>query len=217
MSDKFFALLLKNLNHFLRDYGFRRKGQLFVRETEECWQIISPQRGRGYSALLGQVTINLSATPKIFQKFQDEPTDKPSHWASVPIYCRISSLVGTSDLWWSISNEVEAQKASIEIQEILSTHAIKLFDDLSTNAGFLAFYNTGKILGFEIYRDKCRLLLNANAGNRDVATSLAIEFAERWCTGPTSSHSLKFLRKIHQKYPRELSVESSHTPFKSAI
>jgi hypothetical protein len=201
MADKPLALLLKNLNRFLRDHSFRRKGQTFVRETEECWQTISVQRSRGSATLLGQATINLSVSPKIFQRFQNEPTDKPSHWASGPIYCRISVLLGSSDIWWPISNETEAEDASKAIQEILVAHAIKLFDDLSTNAGFLAFYNTGKIYGFEIYRDKCRLLLNADAGYRDITSTLAIDFAERWCTGPTSSHALEFLRKVQQAYP----------------
>ena len=197
-----FTLVLEHLSAFMRPHGFCRKGQLFIRETDECLHYVVPQRGRPTSSHTGRITINLSAAPRVFQPFSGAAREKPLHWATCPVYFRIGRLIDKGDIWWPISGRAEAEHASQEINAILAEHGISLLDLLSTQDGFLAFFNSGKTYGFEIARDKCRLILNAEANNRTAVADLSIQFVTRWAGGPANANASEFLNKLRAAYPQ---------------
>jgi len=69
--DAAFKLFLRELNTWLRPFGFKRRGQTFARESDDCWQVVNVQLSafspRGEKSL----TVNLGVQPKSVQRFRD--------------------------------------------------------------------------------------------------------------------------------------------------
>src|SRR5438477_71865 len=105
-SSALFERLLKSLRPTCADFGFKRRGQNFVKETVECWGVINFQRSR-FSAPDTSLTINLGIAAKSILSYQERDVSVPPlahecHWTGL----RIGQLMPERrDRWWDLSDE----------------------------------------------------------------------------------------------------------------
>ena len=138
-------------------------------------------------------TVNVGVTSKTLMEFRGEDVLRmPVEW-KCPIRTRIGGLLRQGDLWWSSGDDDGFTEAIATISGGLSEKVIPFLDRLQTNAGVLALYETGKVMGFEIDRDETRAVLVAHSGLENEASHLAMTYAERWLPGATSRRATNFL------------------------
>jgi hypothetical protein len=192
-AESEFKRVLKDVGSFLRPHRFRRSGQRFGRETEECWNVIGFQKSRYSDSSELRFTVNIGITSKTLMEFRGKDVSKmPVEW-ECPLRSRIGHLLGQGDLWWSSRDADGLTEATATISVGLSEKVIPFLDHLQTNAGVLALYETGKIMGFEIDRDETRVVLVAHSGLEHEASKLVTSYAERWLPGATSRRATDFL------------------------
>ena len=199
IAESAFNKLLSDLNRFLRQQGFRRLGQRYGRETQQCWQIIGAQKSRYSDTGEVRFTINFGVTSKALMNFKGEDASKmPLDW-TCPIRCRIGELLGSGDLWWSSNEREDFQSALRAITTGLTEKAMPLLSRLDTDAGILALYGTGVVMGFEIDRDEMRAVLTSHLGLLNEASQLVEMYEARWASGPTSKRANSFLVTYNAK------------------
>ena len=199
-ADSAFDRLLSDLNRFLRPQGFRRSGQRYGRETEQCWQMIGLQKSRYSDTGEVRFTVNFGITSKALMGFKGEDTLKmPLDW-KCPIRCRIGQLLELSDLWWSSTEGDDFRAAFTAITTGLAERAIPFFNGLDTDAGILNLYGTGLVMGSEIDRDETRAVLAAHLGLNPEASQRIQSYEARWASGPTSERANKFLAAYHARF-----------------
>jgi hypothetical protein len=195
-----FTQLLKDLSRLLRPHRFKRLGQRFGTESEECWQVIALQKSRYSDPGEVRFTVNLGATSKALMDFRGEESMKmPLEW-ECPIRFRIGNLIERGDLWWTSNDGDEFRSALATISVALSEKAIPLLHGLSTNQGILAYYETGMVSGFEIDRDETRLVLLAYLGMKERAASRIAEYEGKWLPAATSRRAKKFLENYAARF-----------------
>jgi Domain of unknown function (DUF4304) len=202
-ADSAFNRLLSDLNRFLRPHGFRRSGQRFGRETEQCWQVIGLQKSRYSDTDEVRFTVNFGVTPKALMGFRGEDVSRmPLDW-KCPIRYRIGEFLGVNDRWWSSNEGDSFQAAFTAITTCLSERAIPFLNGLDTDRGILAFYETGRVDGFEIDRDETRAVLTAHVGLSHEASQRLHDYGARWVPGPTSKRAKTFIAAYRARFSFE--------------
>jgi hypothetical protein len=192
-AEAAFNRLLNNLNRLLKPLGFRRTGQSFGRETDECWQVIGLQKSRFSDSDEVRFTVNFGVTPKALMQLRGQRLSKmPQDW-SCPIRARIGELLAMNDTWWTSRNDEEFNNAYAEITPALADKAIPLFDRLKDNRGILSLYATGEIMGFEIDRDETKAVLLAHLGMAQRAADSVKDYEARWSSSPAADRAQKFV------------------------
>ena len=186
--------LLVELNKRLRLHGFRRRGQNFARQSDECWQTVNVQLSRFSSPGEKSLTVNIGVQSKAILRFRERDECSPPPYYTCPINFRIGWLMQGSDNWWTVQNEISARTALTEIDEVLQTKAVPFLDVLQTNKGIIDLFQTGQVLRSEIERDETRLLLLATAGATDEVRKNLDEYRARWLQGRVTDRALKFLK-----------------------
>jgi hypothetical protein len=69
-SQVAFNRILSDVNRFLKPHGFRRSGQSFGRESQECWQVNGLQKSRFSDPGEMQFTINFGVTSKVLMELR---------------------------------------------------------------------------------------------------------------------------------------------------
>jgi Domain of unknown function (DUF4304) len=155
--------------------------------------VIGLQKSRYSDSGEVRFTVNIGVTSKTLMEFRGEDVSKmPVEW-KCPIRNRIGELLGQGDLWWSSRHDDSFTEAIVAISVGLSEKVIPFLDRLQTNAGVLALYETGKVMGFEIDRDETRAVLVAHSGLENEASQLVMTYAERWLPGAASRRATDFL------------------------
>ncbi|MFM2225262.1 MAG: hypothetical protein RJA07_1464 [Bacteroidota bacterium] len=126
----------KEIFHFLKPLGFKKKGRTFNRETEDgIYQVINIQSGRyefgdkyvipGFREnYYGKFTVNLGVMVKEIYELDsyNKPKDIYQDY-DCQIRTRLTHLTIKQDLWWSISDDNE--KTAIEVIEGLNSHGLQ--------------------------------------------------------------------------------------------
>ena len=200
LANSAFNRLLSDLNGFLRPQGFRRSGQRYGRETEQCWQVIGFQKSRYSDTGETRFTVNFGVTSKALLTFKGEdPSKMPLDW-KFPIRCRIGELLKAGDLWWSSNEGDNFRSAFTTITTGISAKAMPFLNGLNTDAGILALYRAGLVMGFEIDRDETRMVLVAHSGLKHEASQWLMSYAERWLPGATSRRAANFLAAYRAQF-----------------
>ncbi len=129
----------KEIFHFLKPLGFKKKGRTFNRQTEEgIYQVINIQSGRyefGDKYVVpglrenyyGKFTVNLGVMVK--EIYELEVHHKPKEIYQdydCQIRTRLTHLTSKNDYWWPISND--NQNTFKQIIEGLNSHGIEWLD-----------------------------------------------------------------------------------------
>jgi len=193
VADSAFNRLLSNLNRFLRPQGFRRSGQRYGRETEQCWQVVGLQKSRWSDTGEVRFTVNFGVTSKALMDFRGQDASKmPLDWVC-PIRWRIGELGEKGDLWWSSNEGDDFRNALTAISSRLTETDVPFLTGLNSDREILALYSTGLVMGFEIDRDETKTVLAAHLGLRDEASQLIKNYESRWVPGPTAKRANNFL------------------------
>lgn len=200
IADSAFNRLLSGLNRFLRPQGFRRSGQRYGRETEQCWHAIGVQKSRYPDANEVRFTVNFGVTSKALMDFRGQDVSKmPLDWAC-PIRWRIGELGEKGDLWWSSNEGDDFRGALAAITTRLAETDIPFLSGLNSDPEILALYSTGLVMGFEIDRDETRAVLAAHLGMSDKGSQLVTNYGTRWVPGPTSKRANNFLAAYRARF-----------------
>ena len=186
--------LFVELNKRLRPFGFRRRGQTFARQSDECWQVISVQLSRYSQQDEKTLTVNFGVQSKSVLRFRGRGTLTPPLYYTCPINFRIGWLMPGDDIWWTVRDDASAHAALAEIGEVLRSKALPFLGQLQTDRNILELYETGLVLGFEIERDESRLLLLAKAGMSDEVKKRLEEYRAHWPKTGATERASKFLR-----------------------
>lgn len=194
--DEAVKWLLRGLNGWLRQVGFKRRGQTFGRESGDCWHVVNVQLSRFSPSDKKSLTVNFGVQSKSVMRFRKQEIYKAPLEYRCPIRFRVSWLTQTRDLWWEIRDESSARLALREITEVLGAKGVPFLDSLSTNKKILQFYDAGQVLGFEIDRDEARLLLLAESGASAELRERLDEYQAHWSLSPASERASKFLKEF---------------------
>jgi hypothetical protein len=198
--ERIFAWLLRDLSVFLKPYGFRRSGQRFSRQNAECWQVIAVQKSRYSGSGEKNLTVNFGVTSKRALTFHGLDASRvPLDW-TCPIRCRISHFMEKSDIWWTLKDEEDGEKARAAITDSLGSAGIPFLDSLNSDEEILAFYTSGGTMGFEIDRDELRLVLLASLAKRDEAQQRLTEYESRWLASGAATRASAFVQKYRQQF-----------------
>ena len=199
-ADSAFNSFLSNLNRFLRPQGFRRSGQRYGRETEQCWQIVALQRSRYSDTGEVRFTVNFGVTPKALMDFRNQNVSKiPLDWIC-PVRWRIGDLLMQGDLWWSSNEDALFRSVLTAITTHLSETDLPLLSGLDSDRGILAMYSTGKVMGFEIDRDETRAVLFGHLGLDREAREALIQYEAKWVPAATSRRAELFLKSYRNRF-----------------
>jgi hypothetical protein len=199
-ADSSFNQLLRDLNTFLRMQGFRRSGQRYGRETEQCWQIIGLQKSRYSDTDEVRFTVNFGVTSKALMEFRDQDVAKmPLDW-TCPIRWRIGELRERGDHWWSSNDGDHFRSALTAITARLSETDLPFLNALGTDREILALYDTGLVMGFEIDRDETRAVLAAHLGLSHEAFDRSKGYEAMWLPGAASKRAEMFLASFRARF-----------------
>lgn len=158
------------------------------------------QKSRHSEAGEVRFTINFGVTSKALMTFKgDDPLKMPVD-GICPIRCRIGQFLKTDDLWWSSDQGDDFRGAFTTIVAAVSEKGMPFLNQLGTDAGILALYQTGVVMGFEIDRDETRLVLLAHSDLKREAAELLMSYAERWLPGATSRRASHFLASYRARF-----------------
>jgi Domain of unknown function (DUF4304) len=149
LQDLLFRRLLKELRPTLAEYGFRRHSQNFVIESPECWGVINFQKSLYSSAQQKRFTVNVAIAAKRVLRFYNEPDDKSPlhykcHWEA-----RLGHLShGSSDRWWTLSDEASYQPVFAEVKGLIADRAVPIVKDHLTEETLLTLWGKN-VGGFE--------------------------------------------------------------------
>src|SRR5215475_2846708 len=88
---------LRELNSYLRPFGFHRRGQTFGRVYGTCWQVMNVQLSRFSASDEKSLTINFGVHTKTMMSFRTEDLSKLPHHYDCPIRFRIGWLMDSRD------------------------------------------------------------------------------------------------------------------------
>ncbi len=148
----------------MAEYGFRRSNQNFVIESSECWGVINFQKSLYSSAQQKRFTINVAIAAKRVLHFYDEPEDKSPlhykcHWE-----VRLGQLIpGSSDRWWTLSDEASYPPVTAEVKELIASLAVPVVKEHLTEETLLTLWGKN-VGGFEYPMLKHKAILLAERG-----------------------------------------------------
>jgi hypothetical protein len=192
--------LLKELNVWLRPFGFKRRGQTFAREFDTSWQIINVQLSRFSPSGEKSLTINFGVQSKLLMRFRKEDVSKAPLEYRCPIRFRIGFMRDKRDVWWKVHDAPSAQTARREITEVFHTNAISFLDEIKTNDDMIRLFESGQVLGFEIDRDETWLVLLAELGDSAELRERLDDYERRWPLSPAAERASKFLTDLKSTY-----------------
>ena len=164
-ADLQFRRLLRELRPALADNGFHRKSQNFVIESPECWGVINFQKSLYSSRQQKRFTVNVAIAAKRVLRFYDEPEDKSPlhykcHWE-----VRLGQLIpGSSDRWWTLSDEGSYPSVLAEVKELVTGRAIPIVKDHLSEERLLVLWDKN-VGGFEYPMLKHKSILLAERGS----------------------------------------------------
>jgi hypothetical protein len=109
----------ENISSFLKEKGFKKKGQNFVRQTRDCADAINLQKSQWNTAGEAQFTINLGIYwPEVQKNFGTKELLPFPSVAQCTVQERLGGLFKGNDFWWSASPRSDAKALG---QEVLDT------------------------------------------------------------------------------------------------
>ena len=129
-SDLLFRRLLKDLRPTMGERGFRRNSQNFVIESSECWGVVNFQKSLYSSTQQKRFTVNVAIAAKRVLRFYGEPEDKSPLYYKCHWEVRLGQLIpGSSDRWWTLSDEASYSPVLIDVKELIVDYAIPTVAD----------------------------------------------------------------------------------------
>ena len=145
---------------FLRQHGFVRKGNAFIRELEQVTHVIDTQS----STSTTRDRLNLTINTGVFSKRIGSLQQKPVHGISTP-YCRWTKRIGEylpqhDDKWWVVESEDAAHIVSSEIIDHLSSFVLPELNRLTHTNDLRDLWESGRSPGLTSgQRDKLQGLI----------------------------------------------------------
>jgi hypothetical protein len=199
-SDLLFQRMLKELRPVLSEFGFRRKSQNFVIESPDCWGVINFQKSLYSAAGQRTFTVNVAIAAKRILRFYDEPVETPPlhykcHWE-----IRLGELIpGSSDRWWTLSNQASYESVATEVKELVTESAVPIVKDHLTEEGLLELW--GKILGgFEYPRLKEKSILLAERNEFDQLPRIFLRIREICRGGAAEEEAEKHIAEVTRRF-----------------
>ena len=148
-SDLLFRRLLKDLRPTMGERGFRRNSQNFVIESSECWGVVNFQKSLYSSTQQKRFTVNVAIAAKRVLRFYGEPEDKSPLYYKCHWEVRLGQLIpGSSDRWWTLSDEASYSPVLIDVKELIVDYAIPTVADHLTEERLPALWGEN-VGGFE--------------------------------------------------------------------
>lgn len=159
-SKDFKKIILTGLSEILKPKQFKKSGANFTFSNGDLVYFINLQSSQSSTANILKVTVNIEIASTLLAKLEDTslPEKDIRHYAN-----RIGSFLPThQDKWWAIDSIETAQKASQEINTIISNDIFNLFEKLKTTNDLAELWNTEKAVRLtEVERKKYLDLWNS--------------------------------------------------------
>ncbi len=128
----FSKILSAVLYQKLRPLGFRLKHLTFISDESDVFSLINLQSSSKTTKDVLVVTLNLGVYSKTIAEMLGEPKKEPDiwdcHWRR-----RIGHLLPKStDMWWEIHNQSEAESTASEFASLLELYGIQALEEVSS-------------------------------------------------------------------------------------
>jgi Domain of unknown function (DUF4304) len=172
-AELLFQNLLKNLRSLMNEEGFRRHGQNFVRESDECWGVINFQKSQFSDGAKKTFTINVGIAAKRVLAYYGKPVttfppEYQCHWRE-----RLGLLMPEGrDIWWAVSPSVPMSAVEEDVSRALVELAAPFVRQHLSESGLDVLWNSNTPGSFEYPRLTFQSVLAAIQGKTDLLPEL---------------------------------------------
>lgn len=165
-----FGDLLKAIAPVLVDAGFKRRGSIFRRETDEVGQLVTLQKSRASSKEAVTFTVNLGISTAVLH-FHGMVT---SAVHDCPWHLRVGHLLPEkSDRWWRLDSTTDVVLLAAEMRTLVEQVILPKFIDLDRSDRLIDLWEQGQSSGITegLRRVYLAVLLMSRGGPADLAAA----------------------------------------------
>ncbi len=145
MVEQRFSRLLKcSVTPFLKDRGFKKTRESYIRERGQLSWYLGFQRSRWDTSEKLEFTMNCGVfVPEVVARYVNRPQKQSVSLTDCCLYVRIGMLADAkTDLWWSFlqsDEETGDQTIAIEIQDAIQNLAMPFLEQFDTREAVVRF------------------------------------------------------------------------------
>jgi len=199
-GDPSFERLLKELRPNLAKQGFRRTGQNFVIESDQCRGIINFQKTLYRTAGQTEFTVNVAVASKRLLRLYGQRQDKPPRHYDCHWEVRIGHFMPDHrDKWWTLSDEASYRTAISDLDEMLATKVLPLLKRHLSERELLALWDWS-VGGFEYPMLKHKSVLLAEQGRMEELPAIFKRIREICLGGAAEAGAEQHIREVQQRF-----------------
>ena len=164
--------VMQSVAPLLTGKGYRKSARSFVAETDGVARLLQFQTSQLNKPEEAAFTLSLSVHSGAFHEaYTGKPFPKNRSTSEPVVAAKIGRLLPDGeDVWWSLKPGVSPALVSREVDALLREHALPFLDRFSSEAALLQELEHGEGLpGFSAMRERCRAVLLAKNGKKDLA------------------------------------------------
>jgi hypothetical protein len=149
LGQLFLKQIFRDLDHVLREFGFRRDGLVYRNHLGSNSVILAVQRDSRAPSNALRFTVELGITSSRLLSFFNEDFES-SDRVDITDACwreRIGVILGSDDVWWDVADSSEAEAVARELRRALTDVAIPLLLEIASDERLRDIWRSGRSPG----------------------------------------------------------------------